>query len=234
SNIGADVEYDLGFADATLLLDHSNAASPLSNYQTNPFLGTIPPNNLGGGTSNTQQAELRLNSPAPEDETDNLKWVVGLYWQHAITHSRNWNRINVTGTSAPIGASQLSNSTLGVKSAFGQATYGLPMFGVANRLRITGGLRYSEETNANQSLSWNVGKHIVIGNRVNTDFKWDRLTYKAGIDFDITPENLLYGTLSTGFKPGTTSNDRFCVGNISGHFYHPGDGSGVVLPFPTG
>ena len=224
-NIGADAEYDFGFADSTLLLDHSHAASPLSSYATNPFLGTIPPNNLGGGVSRAEIAEFRLTSKAD----DSLKWVTGLFWQQEETHTRNWNRIAVTGVAAPVGASALSHAHKGVNAAFAQVT--VP---VVSNVRVTGGVRYSEETNSTQAFSWNVGLHRINGNVTNNNFKWDKLTYKAGLDIDITPENLFYASLSTGFRPGTTSGDKFCLGTISLHHYLPGDGSGEVLPSPAG
>lgn len=101
---------------------------------------------------------------------------------------------------------------------FDQASYE-----IADGLTLTGGLRYSKDYQAQGAAltySCSLSAYPV------TDFSdvynltadtagcygastgasgsgsWDKITWKAGLDYQVTPETLLYASATTGYKPG--------------------------------
>jgi iron complex outermembrane receptor protein len=71
------------------------------------------------------------------------------------------------------------------EAGFAQVTYG-----VTDRLRITGGVRF---TNDKKGLTDSTGEIT------STDQKW---TYKGGLEYDVDQGKLLYANVSTGFVAG--------------------------------
>ncbi len=74
--------------------------------------------------------------------------------------------------------------------------YGQGTFHVSDRLRLSGGLRYTRDHNTTDICDYACGAHTFV-KQTNT-----ALTGKAGVEFDIMPKSMLYATFSTGFKPG--------------------------------
>jgi iron complex outermembrane receptor protein len=78
-------------------------------------------------------------------------------------------------------------------SLFGQATYH-----ASSRLRLTAGLRFNEDTYAQNSYNFSAFAISTVDhstlNRVPT--------YRGEADFDLTPDNLVYGSVARGYKPG--------------------------------
>jgi len=82
------------------------------------------------------------------------------------------------------------------ESGFGQATYH-----INDALRATAGFRYTADKNST-FLDNYYGDPNLAGGLVHLAQRSDKLTWKAGLDYQMTPENFLYGSISTGFKPG--------------------------------
>lgn len=66
------------------------------------------------------------------------------------------------------------------------------------RLAITAGGRYQEEDQKDEALQF-----FTVQSEQNT--KDSQFTWKVGLDFDLTDNNLLYGLVSTGWKNGGTN-----------------------------
>jgi len=101
---------------------------------------------------------------------------------------------------------------------FDQASYEL-----IDNLTITGGIRYSKDY---QAQGGGLTYACSVSGYPVTDFRdiynltattpgcygastgasgsgsWDKITWRAGIDYQITPETLLYASATTGYKPG--------------------------------
>lgn len=77
------------------------------------------------------------------------------------------------------------------RAAFGQLT--IP---VLDALRITGGVRYTEDEKSafNQTSA--------SGSITAYSGSWDSFTYKAGVEADVRAGSMLYANISTGFKAG--------------------------------
>ena len=74
--------------------------------------------------------------------------------------------------------------------------YGQGTFHVSDRLRLTGGLRYTRDHNTTNICDYACDAPTFV-TQSNT-----ALTGKAGVEFDLMPKTMLYASYSTGFKPG--------------------------------
>ncbi|MBC6403641.1 MAG: TonB-dependent receptor [Hyphomonadaceae bacterium] len=134
-----------------------------------------------------------------------LDWLAGIYYFEEDTG----NLSTFTGLpngAAPSGAvnidflsPELENRSIAV---FGQST-----FNATDRLGLTLGLRYTEDEKKRLSLNTffdNAAGFELFTQVVDLEQSWDSLDWKIGADYALTPENLLYATVSTGYKAGGT------------------------------
>ena len=81
-------------------------------------------------------------------------------------------------------------------AVYGQATYNF-----SDRLRGTVGVRWTEdEKDYTQSVVDNFGGDSCRNLKVDDD--WSEVTGKVGLDYDLTDDTMIYGSVSTGFKAG--------------------------------
>ncbi|EGD60496.1 TonB-dependent receptor [Novosphingobium nitrogenifigens DSM 19370] len=76
-------------------------------------------------------------------------------------------------------------------SLYGQATMHL-----THTLRLTGGIRYTQDRNSTSICDYACSTPVDVSKSNNA---W---TGKVGVEFDAAPHTLVYGSWSTGFKPG--------------------------------
>lgn len=87
---------------------------------------------------------------------------------------------------------------------FGQATYSL-----TDQLRVTAGVRYSHDMKKLTGGGTRLQQGPVYDPAVDQEFpsragrSWSKVTWRAGLDFDLSNLTLLYGTISTGYKAGS-------------------------------
>ena len=87
-------------------------------------------------------------------------------------------------------------------AGFGQAT-----LHVTDKLRLTGGFRYSHDDKARRGATVQCGSVACDqpGDRRSTndaERSFSKTTWRAGVDYDLTSTTLLYGIISTGYKAG--------------------------------
>jgi iron complex outermembrane receptor protein len=144
--------------------------------------------------------ELRLASPAGQ----RFGYVFGAYYLDTSMHARA-NGESATGHNY---SDQLTNLTGWTGALFSQLTYGL-----TDTFRLVGGVRYTYEKKNSNSNRYRlpgdgpdilipavpVGSPItvVVGSR-----DWNKVNWKAGVEFDVAQRSLLYANASTGFKAG--------------------------------
>jgi iron complex outermembrane recepter protein len=144
-------------------------------------------------TDKSYSNELRFASnPDPKNP---WSWVGGLYLfkETDYVYSNYFN---------PFFSSITINPDISEKSGalFGQATYA-----IRSDLRVTGGLRYSDDTkDANgQDRIFVPGLDFPVGDIPDGFHQtWHHVDWKAGIDFDVTPTSLLYASVGTGYLEG--------------------------------
>ncbi len=206
-----DLNANLGWSNLTSITayrgyDFYATTSPASNATTGEpnFLYTHPDH------SRSFTQEIRLASK-PETR---LSWVAGLFYSHESepTYVRFdyfntilQNPAIVNPPAPPNFYEQLSVPTQTDRSiaAFGDVT--VP---VTDRFRVRAGLRYTNEhKNADGTIDSGATGIFTLPTQYNSaSDSYSKLTWKAGLDFDVTERSLLYATVSTGFKSGGLNN----------------------------
>jgi iron complex outermembrane receptor protein len=188
-NLSAELEADLGFATLTILPAYRKADLSERNYPAG-LRYTIP-----GTDAEQTSLELRL-----ANTSDALTWVLGgyLFDENQDTEQR-------------IFQGQFQDTIVyalpRIRSyaAFGQATLSL-----TDRLRAIGGLRYTYERNR---LAGEIYTNVppfpvppealpVLQNTFGGQTHFDKLNWRAGLEFDASDDSMLFATASTGFKAG--------------------------------
>src|ERR1700684_697450 len=148
-----------------------------------------------------------------------IDWVAGAFFVHSrvtdaysqyLRNAAEPNAPNTIGLPDPVAEAlatpELDAGTLYFEtlnalrrtsvSGFGQATYH-----VTDDLRATAGFRYTDDRNST-FLDNYFGDPGIGGGLVHLHQHSSKLTWKAGIEDQVTPDSLLYGSVSTGYKPG--------------------------------
>jgi iron complex outermembrane receptor protein len=210
-----------------------NAALPwatltsITAYRAYDFYATTSPasNPARGGPnflyshpdhSRSFTQELRVSNK----EAGGLSWVAGLFYSHENEPSFVrfdyidtilQNPAFVNPPAPPNFYQQFSVPSQVDRSvaAFADAT--IP---IVDRFRLRGGLRYTNERKTSLgTIDSGVTGLFAAPTEYNSGSETDsKFTWKAGADFDVTPENLLYLTVSTGFKSGGINNLPASIG----------------------
>lgn len=192
--VALNIDYQMAFGTLTFLGGYREA--------DNDYLGTGTSWQLREAQKPKQtSAELRLAS----NDSGPLKYVFGLYYLDT--------KIDARAQSENLQRKSFSDSDTHNKgwtwAAFTQLSYSL-----TDAFRVTGGLRYTEETKSTNSQRYALpgvsGPDPVFstppgGTRdlaINDKRSWSQVNWKAGVEFDATDHNLLYANVSTGFKAG--------------------------------
>ena len=82
-----------------------------------------------------------------------------------------------------------------------QALYGQTTYSFTDRLRGTAGIRWTEDTkDYTQTVVNNLGGDFCMG--LGIEDEWSEVTGKAALDYDLSADTMVYGSVSTGFKSG--------------------------------
>jgi iron complex outermembrane recepter protein len=148
-----------------------------------------------GGKSIEKNDESSVELRYASGDSGPLQYVAGLFYYKA---NQSVDQEFFHGPARP---STTQDSDVNVESyaAFGQATFSL-----SDAFRLVAGARYSHETR-DQDTRLITGRNttptptvsLVVG---DTNFK--KITWKAGVEFDVSEDSLLYANVGTGFKSG--------------------------------
>ncbi|PHY18082.1 TonB-dependent receptor [Caulobacter sp. BP25] len=180
---------DLGFAQLTVIPAWRKVDADFRSYASS-FLIDI--------TEKSEQASLEARLAG---KTDRLNWVVGAY---GFSEFVNADQLFDQGSNGSYIRSKLKTQSLAV---FGQTSWSL-----TDRLRVTGGLRWTKDNKRQNSYAESrpfVGFTAsftpiiqVVPTTAVSDVDFDKVTWKAGLDYDLGEHSLLYGSISTGYKSG--------------------------------
>ncbi len=198
--VQAEANWDLGFATLTAIpayrhMSIDSIVEPGFFFQND-------------AVGHQQSVELRLAS-APGGS---LKWLVGAY---ELGNSIVSNLTVAQGVDAQ---SEIVNQSDQSYSAFGEATYS-----VTSAFRLTGGLRYTNESK-DQSGSSVLSQYVIpagpfappiplppfaqnVAFPITGHLTNANVSGRAGVEFDASPRNLFYATFATGFKAGGFNPD---------------------------
>lgn len=193
------------FGPATLTVIPAYRAGTIQSVNNSPGFPFIVAEKAAQTT-----VEVRLSN-----ESDRLKWVVGGFFYDENQDPPGLPML--TARIGPIAAEQYSFMRTRSYAAFGQAT-----FSVTDAFRVTGGLRYTEE---DKRLGGFIDSYsapnptcpafapfdpaapfppafCLITYPLATTRSFDNISWKAGVEYDVTPSSLLYANASSGFKSG--------------------------------
>jgi len=218
SNYGASLNIDanLGWATLTSLTayrgyDLNATTSPAMYTGAVDFTYTHPDH------SRAETQEFRLNSLSSSP----VKWVAGLFYAHETQPSSVlFDYINTILQNPAIVGPHTAPPNFFQKFSIVSSDYkSVAVFGdvtvpVTDSFRLRGGLRFTHDDKTSTGTSEQGVGGVDFGPvGVNqAALRTDKVTWKAGADFDITPQNLLYATVSTGFKSGGVNNLPASIG----------------------
>ncbi|OYY91635.1 MAG: TonB-dependent receptor [Sphingomonas sp. 28-66-16] len=183
---------DLGFAKLTVIPAYRTTDLDYVGYASSFLIDVTE-------KSNQMSLETRLSS-----QSGPINWVVGgYYFGEDVSANQFFNQ-------ASNGTTIVSKLTTESYALFGQATYSL-----TNAFRVTGGIRYTSD-NKTQNTEAHTRPFVGFVPGVfplvpiildlpsfpTTDVTFSKVTWKAGVEYDLGPRSLLYASVSTGFKSG--------------------------------
>ncbi len=198
--LSAEINADLGFANLTVIpaLVTTKVDDLLANYGYNSFVFT---------DAKQTSLETRLSSQPGGP----LQWVLGAYIYDQNNNSTQSFFQRGRGF-ITLGTPKLDTNSFAV---FGQATYSL-----TDDLRVTGGLRYTEEKKVIEGATVApgvpaflcpnyivaTGSGLSVTDRCSVanvgNLKFNATNWKAGLEYDVNDTSLLYANISTGFRAG--------------------------------
>ena len=186
-NIMAEANANLGFAKLTVVggYRYLNAKS----YTAQPGFDVAL-----AETAKQASLEARLSK-----QSDRFKWVVGGFFFDLKQTQLLESFLN---NAVPFGHSLIDIPNLPTRSVgvFGEGTFSL-----TPDLRIIAGARYSNERKAFDGTVTHRGS-VPLGAAgqfsVTGRNRFSKVTWRAGVEYDVSPSNMLYATASTGFKAG--------------------------------
>jgi iron complex outermembrane receptor protein len=176
------VSYDLYWATLKSITSYR----VLRDFDAIDFTSLPGANSLLPDHKNQHQAsdELQLISKKGQ----RITWIAGLfYYDENIRHSDNFVNAYLNSDH------QISNSY----AAYGDATYK-----IISGLNFEAGIRISQDS---KSIARTIYSYPVVTTLYdgNGSFSTSAVTYKAGLNYAFTPEELAYLTYSTGYRPGS-------------------------------
>ncbi|MEM1153430.1 MAG: TonB-dependent receptor [Pseudomonadota bacterium] len=204
-DISTTLDWDLDWAKLTLVgayqdVEQTYLTRTSVRFQVGQLFGQDEPE-----TSETVSLEARLSG-----SNEKLTWVAGINF-----FEENQSVFNAVNQGIAQNLQLFADIDTEAIGLFGQVTYSLN-----DKLRLIGGLRYSDETQDKGNFNrFSVDEAIacppplttVVAGSVracqisgpdNQSISADSWDWKAGIEYDLTEDSLIFFTASTGFKAG--------------------------------
>ena len=176
-NVSAEFNWNLGPATLTIIPAYRDAQISERNYPAGL-------RNIWDEHSKETTVEARLGH-----SDERLTWVLGGYYFHEVSDSEQ----QIFQAPFQDNDGFYSPRTTSY-AAFGQATYS-----ITENFRLIGGARYTRERKSVDGVLNSFGFPLeVFGGKDS----FSNVTWKAGAEYDVTPDSMVYFTASTGFKAG--------------------------------
>ena len=144
--------------------------------------------------------EVRLTGHDNASHQGGIAWQVGSFFFDS--NGDYYYAVQVPGSNRPpTGITTYSDIPQSSQAGYAQATYG-----ITDQWRITGGIRYTNDFKGVTSATYSYlpPTFTTLGPPIGSQSSYagDKLTYKGGVEYDLAPNKLLYGTVSTGYVSG--------------------------------
>jgi len=139
-----------------------------------------------------KQHSLEVRLASNPDQT--VTWIVGAYYWDELQSS--YQTLLAPPTSVRFGYPDIDAYS---RALFGQATWH-----VTDKLRLTGGLRYTADQKKQSGTTEVRNPAGVLLSRI-TNFansEWEATNWKASIEYQLAERSLIYFTAATGYKAG--------------------------------
>lgn len=226
----AKVDWDLGWG----VLTYQPSYYKFDLFWELDLLG----NGLGvtNRTSKQHTEELHIASPS----SSRIQWIGGLYYL-----KRDFIDMGPLAARRAIGTGRSLSTAAGTNFTYvttwqyaeSQAAFAQATFPLTDTLRLTGGARYTSDKKTGRGTAWTVNRTALtpgvgygggdfINAALNTSLpsasrsRTDKeLTWKAAVEFDVTPTSMLYAQVAKGFKSGGINS--FSTGLVAGGYSTP-------------
>jgi outer membrane receptor protein involved in Fe transport len=221
----AEINWNVGFATLTYLPAYRTWQQNDDKLQSPSFIGTGVPlvQLINTPTDTFQTHEFRIAS----NSDSSLHWIAGVFYYDNTLHNTNFNSLHqLNGTLTPLSSTEDWKQTQNI-GYFAESTYS-PI----STLRLTLGARYDDTAITSSENYFNNGWALCgtpiaplqygasaasctgVGQSSapqpaassaylhNVKVTFYNFTYKARAEYDLTPMNMLYGTVSSAFRPG--------------------------------
>ncbi len=173
-----DLNWDMGFSRLQWLSNYSRFDGTQTYDSDFSDQGDFTSSAFAGwGTEETSRSsELRLSSA----DHGPVGWLLGLYWSD---RDADWGWLQAQdGVISQPDWDVKGEFSAKTKAAFAQLSYEL-----GDRLTLTGGLRWNED-----SKTLKTGEHG----------SWDDILWKAALQYDLDEQTMTYVSVSTGYVAG--------------------------------
>jgi iron complex outermembrane receptor protein len=197
--VALQLDYRMPWATLTVIPTYTHdTRSSLTNLVVgdDPFFGGALMPTVDGEDQKT--GEIRLSSP----DSSRIKWVLGYYY---LWTNNGGTFSGTTPYSGNVGGDTVTLfnvTSLDAPATTSKAPFGQITFPLTDALRVTGGVRYTQDS---KSESVNVASVATPGYNSGVEtaqINNSATTYKAGVEFDVAKQSMLYVQVSTGYKAG--------------------------------
>jgi len=233
-NLTAELNWNLGFANLTVI--------PAYRQVHNDYV-TFPVSIYDNGGRQPEQSISKSLEVRLANDTPLVNWTIGGY---AFQERQHQYTGQFVGENVGLQQSQSYLNNRFVTSnlaAFAQGTWHM-----SEQLRLITGARYSKEKKIADGYQFLVYPNTAFGsparldcqfsngNCLNDRFKgsitFNATNWKLGVEYDIAPRNMLFATVSTGFKAGGLNSLSSPLSGFTAVTTGPGLSNGIGKPVP--
>lgn len=178
-----ELKYDLDFATLKLLGSYTDFDA--NRTSDGDFTAFLVRTNIQRSRNKTYTGEVQLASTA----TKPFQWIIGAYYLHTDAFEFFQQRRITLNTTTD---QTLSNYGTESFAIYGQASYNL-----TDLLRVTGGIRYTDDKKTASGIDYIAPAVFVEKSR-----HFRKVTYRGAIDYQVDEDKLLYASVSSGFRSG--------------------------------
>jgi iron complex outermembrane recepter protein len=189
-----NAQHDLDFARLTVISAYIDSKE--SSFYNQDENGSGEYVAFTKGYDHVFTQELQLTSLP----TSKLTWVVGAYYFNNFARYSRISLISPILFGPGVGIEWPAQQHAVSYSGYAQASYE-----ILPKLRLTGGFRYTRDEISASGISYfdtSPGVPAGLAPGPGSDSR-GKATFKAGLDYQVAPQILLYGSFSRGYKSGT-------------------------------
>lgn len=196
-NVSVNIDYDLGFANLRSVTGYArNEVRDLDDCAGSPTL-----RDCVRGVSPSKYAQWSQEFQLVSHGDPAVDWLVGAYYFDADSF-RNFYLLRPLLNPDPVN-DYFSASGETAYAVFGQTTWHL-----AERWSITGGFRLNNEEHRKLTIGTGVDDSPTL---VAAENDWDNVSWRLDLGYRVAEDVLIYAGVSTGFKSGGITIQRFGV-----------------------